>query len=111
MTLLLYAAVGTALWYLGSRALITQAIWMRYPQRLATFMDCPACTGFWWGLILALAGRYTELVPDAGLHPILAGLASIFLVAVGAGILTRALTEAGTAVAQAEEDTWYEPPQ
>lgn len=109
MTLLLYAAIATALWYLGSRALITRAIWTRYPHSLATFMDCPACTGFWWGLILAILGRHTSFVPDAELHPILVGLASIFLVAVGAGIMQRGLSEAGTAIGTPVEDEWISP--
>lgn len=111
MTLLLYAAIATALWYLGSRALITRGIWTRYPHGFATFMDCPACTGFWWGVMLAIAGRYTTFVPDAGLHPILTGLASIFLVAVGAGIMQRSLAEAGTAVATPVEDDWVDAPE
>ena len=30
------------------------ADWSRYPTSLARFMDCPACSGFWYGAILAI---------------------------------------------------------
>lgn len=43
--------VPPALWYLGSRAVITSWLWGRYPTRFARFMDCAACTGFWYGLL------------------------------------------------------------
>lgn len=96
--LVLYAILSTTLWYLGSRAVITRALWSRYPHGVASFMDCPACTGFWWGTILALCARLTSIVPDTGLHPMIVGLASIFLTACGAGIMQHALTIAGSAV-------------
>lgn len=46
--------VPPALWYLGSRAVITRVLWSRYPARLTRFMDCAACTSFWWGTLLYL---------------------------------------------------------
>lgn len=108
LMLVLYAMLATSFWYLGSRALVTRALWTRYPRWLATFMDCPACTGFWWGLILALTARFTTWLPSTGFHPIFVGIACIFLVAVGAGIMQRALFEAGTVIgpSQSVEDTW-----
>lgn len=83
MNLILYALLSAAMFYLGSRALITRAIWSRYPQRVAQFMDCAACTGFWWGTIWALIiGRYFEL--DAGplpaLHPATPALVGLCMV-------------------------------
>lgn len=105
MTLLLYAVIATALWYLGSRAVITRALWSRYPTRFASFMDCPACVGFWWGLILALvAGVHPEHLPRTELHPILVGLVMIVLVAIFAGIMQRALWEAGSATSNDVSD-------
>ncbi len=98
MTLLVFALASTALWYLGSRAVITQAIWSRYPPRFARFMDCPACTGFWWGVILTIINGNARLTNELVLdNPIVVGLCMIVLVAIFAGIMQRALWEAGSA--------------
>lgn len=51
MILLLLPLITTALWYLGTRATITQWLWSRYSPKLARFMDCAACAGFWWGVV------------------------------------------------------------
>ena len=56
--LVLYPLLTAALYYLGSRAVITQALWSRYPPRLAAFMDCPYCTGTWYGALVALIGGF-----------------------------------------------------
>jgi hypothetical protein len=57
--------IPAALWYLGSRAVITQAIWSRYPEKIGPvkfkhLMDCSTCSGAWWGgvifLVLCAAG-------------------------------------------------------
>jgi hypothetical protein len=50
--LAVYALLTSALFYLGSRAVIMSWLWGRYPPRLARFMDCAACSGFWYGLIV-----------------------------------------------------------
>lgn len=52
-SLLIIALCSTALYYLGSRARITSWLWSRYPVWLAGFMDCAACSGFWYGFALA----------------------------------------------------------
>lgn len=52
-TVVLFALLTTAAHYLGSRAMITKWLWSRYPPRLARFMDCAACSGFWYGLLFA----------------------------------------------------------
>lgn len=52
---ILVALCSTALYYLGSRAKITSWLWSRYPAWLAGFMDCAACSGFWYGFGLAFA--------------------------------------------------------
>lgn len=57
-TAVLYAFTTTALYYLGAWARITEAFWSRYPARLARFMECAACVGTWWGLVLGLLGAW-----------------------------------------------------
>lgn len=62
MAVFLYALLTPGLFYLGSRAVVTRWLWSRYPPRLAAFMDCSACTGFWYGLFLAITlGRWYDL--------------------------------------------------
>lgn len=101
--LVLYALLSTAMWYLGSRALITSAIWSRYPPRFASFMDCSACTGFWWGYVFAfVVGRHADLLfiglpADAPYTPFVVGLCMIAIVPIGAGLMQWGLWQAGSA--------------
>lgn len=112
LTIVVYALLSTSLFYLGSRALITRFLWSRYPRWLATFMDCPACVGFWWGLGLSLAlgdGHELDgLISDhvnsydflRGCHntSLLIGLISIVTTPIVAGIMQRAFDYLGSAV-------------
>lgn len=100
----MFIALSTAFYYLGSRAIITQWLWSRYPSKLATFMDCPACSGFWYGVILAIVFGWgydqapLELDPHAFTTPILVGLSSLFWTPIGAAILHTAIQTNGSAV-------------
>ena len=55
--LLLHVLVTTALFYLGSRAQVTRWLWSRYPRPIAYIADCAACSGFWYGVCVALAAH------------------------------------------------------
>ena len=62
-TIAICALLSAAFYYLGSRAVITSWLWSRYPPRLAKFMDCAACSGFWYGVLtydVMIATRYIE---------------------------------------------------
>lgn len=108
LTTLMFVALSTAFYYLGSRAVITQWLWSRYPSKLATFMDCPACSGFWYGVILAIVfgwfsiGGYDQaplgLDPHAFTTPIIVGLSSLFWTPIGAAIIHKAIEVNGSAV-------------
>lgn len=104
MTLLLYTLLSSAFFYLGSRALVTRWLWSRYPASFAIFADCAACTGFWFGLILALTlGRHQnlsvfELSADAWLTPPIVGLCMLVLTPIAAGLMQRGLDSLGSAV-------------
>lgn len=52
--LVIYPLITAAMFYLGSRAKITEFAWSRYPASVTSFMDCAACTGFWYGLLVSL---------------------------------------------------------
>lgn len=103
MTLLLYTLLTTALYYLGARALITRWLWTRYPAWFDQFMDCAACVGFWWGFILAATiGRVAKLdllmLPSWGLlTPIAAGLCTLVLTPIMAGLMHKGLQALGVA--------------
>jgi hypothetical protein len=64
-------------------------------------MDCAACTGFWWGLILhvTIGRRYdlSYLVLDHDLISSLAvGLCSLVMTPIAAGIMQAGLDQLGT---------------
>lgn len=46
-TLILYPIVGYVLHYLLARAMITRALWSKYPPWLDTWTSCAACSGSW----------------------------------------------------------------
>lgn len=106
--LLIVALCSTALYYLGSRARITSWLWSRYPTWLAGFMDCAACSGFWYGFALALVldVRLEEIraLPSI-LGAMVIGLCSIVWTPLLASLHDFALYRMGSA---AEDST--EPP-
>lgn len=101
--LVLYALLSAAMFYLGSRALITKPIWSRYPASIASFMDCAACTGFWWGTAWALTiGRHFEIDvgPLPAMHqgtPLLVGLCTCALAPLAAAFMQWGLDYLGSA--------------
>ncbi len=91
VALLAQIMVCAALFYLGSRAVITSWMWSRYSPRLAAFMDCAACTGFWYGAATAgaTAGAGAAM-PISGLFQDSAGghLAAVFVTGLCAMVWT-----------------------
>ena len=104
MILGLYALIAAALFYLGSRAVITAPIWRLYPPGLARFMDCPACTGFWWGCLgqLYLGRAYKiDIGPLAWWSletMIVAGLCTLVLTPIVTGLMQRGFETTGSAI-------------
>jgi hypothetical protein len=102
--LILYAILSTAMFYLGSRALITEGVWRYYPPRLARFMDCAACTGFWWGMIwhVVIGCPFeldiTPIPPEPVAGPLVAGLCMLVLTPIVAALMQVALERLGTVV-------------
>lgn len=107
-TLVIFALLSSALWYLGSRALITRRLWSMYSPRFARFMDCSACSGFWYGYLMTLVASFQDallnpLQPSRILDsvptwaaPIIVGLSMIVLVPIVAGFMQRGLDTLGT---------------
>jgi hypothetical protein len=67
-TLVLYALLTAAAYYLVARAGITKWAWSRYPWWLDKLVMCASCTGFWLGLGCGAFGWWREL-PFLGLPP------------------------------------------
>ena len=61
-TALLYLTISAALYYLASRAKLTHFLWSRYPEWLAYWTLCSACSAFAYGVGLgALGGQVLHL--------------------------------------------------
>jgi hypothetical protein len=103
-TALLISLLSAGMFYLGSRAIITRWLWSKYPLPLAKFFDCSACSGCWYGMLLAATlGRYLDLA-YLGLScrewlavPVI-GLASIVTTPIIAGIMQAGFERLGSAV-------------
>lgn len=95
----LIAFITPALFYLGARARLTQAIHNRYPAWLAGFMNCAACAGAWYAMFAALVfhvGGWTIFGSTSWLTVPAAGLASIWWTPVAADLQERALVNLST---------------
>jgi hypothetical protein len=97
-TLLIYALCTSAAFYLGSRAVITHWLWSRYPRRLAVFMDCAACTGFWYGLGFAWLSTVCGYPVKTHYTPWVIGLCSMVWTPIVAGIMHKGFEWLGSAV-------------
>lgn len=112
--------VTPALYHLGARAKLTAWIHQRYPAWVADVMNCPACSGTWYGMgVAALALDYGHTVfgttawwaiPLAGLGamiwtPIMADLQESAIIRLTAPIGTvEPAAEAPVAAASAPAD-------
>lgn len=80
---ILIAFITPALFHLGARAKLTQPIHSRYPERLVDFMNCAACAGAWYAMILAAlfyVGGWPIFASTSWLTIPIAGLAAIWWV-------------------------------
>lgn len=106
--LLLLVILSTGFYYLGSRAVITSWLWSRYPPSIAAFMDCPACSGFWYGLMIGLLLIGIDRVPfDLPVNVITwlaLGFVSMVLTPLGAATLHHAILVNGSAISESPPD-------
>ena len=102
--LILYPLLTAALFYLGSRAVITSWLWTRYPRWLAAWADCAACSGFWYGTLTAVVFKFSLFGLD-GHHwttPIIVGLCSMIWTPMVAALHQTALLHLGSALPDPE---------
>lgn len=82
-TLALYALLTTAVYYLLAKAMITRWLWSKYPVWLDYYTSCAACSGFLYGVLVALVLGWPLDLPFLGLDgrawwtPMLVGLGSM----------------------------------
>jgi hypothetical protein len=106
------ALLTSAMFYLGSRAVVTSWLWGRYPPRLARFMDCAACSGFWYGLIVGAGilaannwseARIPELLTQPW-SPLVIAVCSMVWTPIVAGYMQTGFERLGSAVAEDEDE-------
>lgn len=101
--LVIYALLTTAAFYLGSRAVITRFLWSRYPPAFARFMDCAACSGFWYGLIAAGALDLGPANVPPAARPVVIALCSAVWTPIVAGLMQHGFEQLGSAVEDPED--------
>jgi hypothetical protein len=105
-SLLIYALLTPSLFYLGSRAVITSWLWSRYPPKLAKFMDCSACSGFWYGVLVSAVLRLPVPV-YSGLRsefiPLLVGLCAIVWTPIVGGIMQAGFERLGSVIGEDDD--------
>lgn len=84
--LLLLGIVTSSLHWLLARSKITQPLWSRATGYLDALLRCPACSGFWLGLITGLWLHPIEGLSRAG-GVLAAGLLALFLTPVFEAVL------------------------
>lgn len=106
-TLFLYGLLTTATYYLLAKAMITHAIWSRYPAWLDYYTSCAACSGFLYGGVVALVLGWSLDLPFLGLDgrwwltPIIVGLGSMVWTPILANAQVQALLQLGVPPADA----------
>lgn len=105
--LLVYSLLTSACYYLGSRATLTRELWSRYPPKLAAFMDCAACTGFWyglgWAILFQCRGTTSMSFAQEWYSSIIIGLCSIVTTPIVAGLMQAGFERLGSSVEDPEE--------
>jgi hypothetical protein len=99
--MIILALLTTSAFYLGSRAVVTEFLWSRYPVRFARFMDCAACSGAWYGGIAgAVLGPNLDLPPILTVYygPALIGLCSVVWTPILAGVMQRGFEQLGSVI-------------
>jgi hypothetical protein len=113
-TLILYCLTTTSTYYLLARAMITKPLWSRYPAWLDYYTSCAACSGFLYGVTVAVAIGLPYDLPFLGLPgrswltPVVVGLGSMVWTPILAYVHVYALLNLGVADPRAEQPA--EPP-
>jgi hypothetical protein len=100
-TLALYALLTTAAYYLLAKAMITRWLWSKYPAWLDYYTSCAACSGFLYGVVVALVLGWPLKLTFLGLDgrawfaPVLVGLGSMVWTPIIANMQIHSLINLG----------------
>ena len=84
IAIMLYPLFTAAMFYLGSRAVITKWLWSRYPYWIDYYLSCAACCGALYGAIVSYIGeKYLHLT-----FLEMTGVKAHIIVAIGAMVWT-----------------------
>lgn len=95
--ILIYPFLTVALYHLLARAMITKFLWSRFPDWLSTVTQCPSCSGFWYGVMVASLGLSLDvsfLGSQAWWTIIVVGLAALVWTPIGAALHEFAIRSA-----------------
>jgi len=115
-TIVVYPLLCAALYYLGAWATITAPIHTRFPGWLRSFVECAACSGFWYGGLAAiLIGRLLGLpfIGLDGVHwatPVIVGVCSIFWTPILGARLLWGMVQVSKAIDVLQEEAPELPP-
>lgn len=99
--------IVTALYFLGSRTVITQPLWSRYPKGFAKFMDCPMCAPTWYGLLVSIVAvclDYTYPGLSNWHAPFVIALSSMVITPLTAAIVEFSVEKVGMAAHTTDEE-------
>lgn len=90
------AVLAAAIHWIAARAEITKPIWnaIWLPETLDRLLKCPACSGWWLGLGLGLAGVRPMVTGMWWIDTAAAGLCAVFGVPVAEAVLLWGLDRA-----------------
>jgi len=86
MQFLAFIALITTAYYLFARAEVTKFIWERYPSPIDRLAKCPACSGFWLGMIAGILVLAPYTSPNLCLRGLWGGIYGIFLLPISAAV-------------------------
>lgn len=84
---LLLGPLCASLHWLLARSFVFQWFWSRARGIFADLLACPACSGFWLGTALGVAGMRPLAGPPAWLEILVSGLMGVFMTPICEGIM------------------------
>jgi len=83
----------SAIHWLAGRSEIARPLWSRAPGWLDRLLRCPACTGWWLGLLAWFAGVHVWAAPFRAVEVVLNGVTAVFVTPVFEGAILWGLRE------------------
>lgn len=95
--LLLLGLLSTSMHWLVARSSIAQPLWSRARGLLGELLRCPACSGWWLGLVLGVVGVRPVVAHHRWTEVVLAGLLAVVVTPVVEAVLVLGLQHSAVA--------------